>query len=170
MKKLNLYTIVGILFVILLGTLWHFVYEWSGNNFIVGLFFPVNESTWEHMKLVFFPMLLCAFFLNRRLMADYPCITSALLAGILLGTFLIPVLFYSYSGILGNHFLWLDIAVFALSVILAFWASYRLTLSCRAKDYGNLFGLLVLIVLLCFLFFTYHAPALGLFTDPTKQF
>lgn len=70
----------------------------------------------------------------------------------------------------GKHFLWLDIAVFALSVILAFGASYRLTLSCRAKNYGNLFGLLVFVVLLCFLFFTYHAPALGLFTDPTKQF
>lgn len=95
---------------------------------------------------------------------------NSLKSNMILGTFLIPVLFYSYSGILGNHFLWLDIAVFAFSVILAFWASYRLTLSCRAKDYGNLFRLLVLVVLLCFLFFTYHAPALGLFADPTKQF
>ena len=125
--------ILGTVFVLITGTISHFIYDWSGQNYILGLIFPTNESTWEHMKLVFFPMLLCAFFLNRRLMADYPCITSALLAGILLGTFLIPVLFYSYSGILGNHFLWLDIAVFALSVILAFGASYRLTLSCRAK-------------------------------------
>ena len=161
MKNMNFLKsnmILGTVFVLITGTISHFIYDWSGQNYILGLIFPTNESTWEHMKLVFFPM------------ADYPCITSALLAVILLGTFLIPVLFYSYSGILGNHFLWLDIAVFALSVILAFWASYRLTLSCRAKDYGNLFGLLVLVVLLCFLFFTYHAPALGLFADPTKQF
>lgn len=173
MKNMNFLKsnmILGTVFVLITGTISHFIYDWSGQNYILGLIFPTNESTWEHMKLVFFPMLLCAFFLNRRLMADYPYITSALLAGILLGTFLIPVLFYSYSGILGNHFLWLDIAVFALSVILAFGASYRLTLSCRAKNYGNLFGPLVFVVLLCFLFFTYHAPALGLFTDPTKQF
>lgn len=172
MKNMNFLKsnmILGTVFVLITGTISHFIYNWSGQNYILGLIFPTNESTWEHMKLVFFPMLLCAFFLNRRLMADYPCITSALLAGILLGTFLIPVLFYSYSGILGNHFLWLDIAVFALSVITAFWAACRLTLSCRAKDYGNLFGLLVFVVLLCFLFFTYHAPALGLFADPTKQ-
>lgn len=170
MNSLKSNMILGTVFVLITGTISHFIYDWSGQNYILGLIFPTNESTWEHMKLVFFPTLLCAFFLNRRLMADYPCITSALLASILLGTFLIPVLFYSYSGILGNHFLWLDIAVFAFSVILAFWASYRLTLSCRAKDYGNLFRLLVLVVLLCFLFFTYHAPALGLFADPTKQF
>ena len=112
--------ILGTVFVLITGTISHFIYDWSGQNYI-------------------------------------------------LGTFLIPVLFYSYSGILGNHFLWLDIAVFALSVITAFWAACRLTLSCRAKDYGNLFGLLVFVVLLCFLFFTYHAPALGLFADPTKQ-
>ena len=170
MNSLKSNIILGTVFVLITGTISHFIYDWSGQNYILGLIFPTNESTWEHMKLVFFPMLLCAFFLNRRLMADYPCITSALFAGILLGTFLIPILFYSYSGILGNHFFWLDIAVFALSVITAFWAACRLTLSCRAKNYGNLFGLLVFVVLLCFLFFTYHAPALGLFADPTKQF
>ncbi|MDD7025196.1 MAG: DUF6512 family protein, partial [Oscillospiraceae bacterium] len=58
MNKLKCYTITGILFVIITGTISHFVYEWSQNNFILGLFFPVNESTWEHMKLLFFPMLI----------------------------------------------------------------------------------------------------------------
>ena len=41
-----------------LGTLFHFVYGWSGENPVAGLFFPVNESTWEHLKLIFFPILL----------------------------------------------------------------------------------------------------------------
>lgn len=56
MKKSSLCpTIVGILFVSVLGVLMHFVYEWSGSNRFVGLFAPINESTWEHMKLLFFP-------------------------------------------------------------------------------------------------------------------
>ena len=58
MKELKSYTIAGIFFVLILGCLSHFFYEWSSNNFIVGLFAPVSESTWEHMKLIFFPMLL----------------------------------------------------------------------------------------------------------------
>ena len=57
-KKLLLYLITGIIFTFLAGTLLHFAYEWSGTNFWVGLFAPVSESIWEHMKLLFFPMLI----------------------------------------------------------------------------------------------------------------
>ena len=51
-------TIAGILCVSILGTLLHFTYRWSGRNPLIGLIAPVNESVWEHMKLLFFPMLL----------------------------------------------------------------------------------------------------------------
>lgn len=59
-KKLFIW---GFLFMSVIGTLLHFVYEWSGNNSIVRLFAPWNESTWEHMKLLFFPMLVLVLFL-----------------------------------------------------------------------------------------------------------
>lgn len=42
----------------ILGTLNHFLYDWSGKNPVIALFTPVNESVWEHMKLLFFPFLL----------------------------------------------------------------------------------------------------------------
>ena len=58
MKKLKYFTVVGGAAVLALGAAAHFFYEWSGNNFFVGMFSPVNESVWEHMKLAFFPMLL----------------------------------------------------------------------------------------------------------------
>ena len=57
-----------------LGVLFHFMYEWTGENAIAGLFFPINESTWEHMKLVFFPMLVYGIFMKQRLQQEYPCI------------------------------------------------------------------------------------------------
>lgn len=150
------------------GTLSHFIYEWSGNNVILGFFFPVSESTWEHMKLCFFPMLFYSFYMNHKLKAEYPCIASALPAGILTGTFLIPVFFYTYSGILGRNFLPLDIACFAASVILSFLTVYRLSLSCRASAFTFFLNFLVLAVAVCFFMFTYHPPDFGLFIDPTK--
>ena len=167
MNKLKLYTIIGIIFVIITGSVSHFVYEWSGNDFILGLFFPVNESTWEHMKLLFFPMLFYSLYMNHKLKTDYPCITSSLLFGILLGTVLVPVLFFTYSGILGKNFLPLDIATFVISVILAFFAVYKLTLSCKVISYKSLLRLLVFIVAVCFLIFTYHPLAVGIFEVPT---
>lgn len=168
MNKLKLYTITGAIFVIITGTLAHFVYGWSGKNFILGFFFPVSESTWEHMKLCFFPMLIYSLSMNRRLKYDYPCITSSLLFGTLLGTFLIPVIFYTYSDILGRNYVPLDIAVFIVSVIIAFFAVYRLSLSCKMVSYTFWLGLFIFFMAVCFLVFTYLPPDIGLFIAPTE--
>ncbi len=129
-KKLKGYTWAGIVFVWILGSLSHYFYQWSGNNVIVGLFSPVNESTWEHMKLLFFPMLLYSVWMLIQFGAARPCIYSGTLYGILAGTFAIPLLFYTYTGILGGHTLVLDIAVFLVSVLLGFWILYRCTSRC----------------------------------------
>ena len=58
--------ILGMFPVAILGTLSHFVYGLSGENRFIGLFFPVNESTWEHMKLAFFPMLLFTMYVSSK--------------------------------------------------------------------------------------------------------
>lgn len=167
MNKLKLYTIKGIIFVLITGTISHFIYEWSGNSFILGFFFPVNESTWEHMKLCFFPMLLYSFYMSKNISPDYPCVVSALLFGTLLSTLLIPVIFYTYSGILGKNFLVLDIATFAISVLSGFAFVYRLTLSCKLEPYKQTLNLLVLVTAVFFLVFTYNAPDIGIFIAPT---
>ena len=57
-KRLNFWPLAGFLTVSVLGTLAHFAYEWSGKQLLAGAFCAVNESTWEHMKLLFFPALL----------------------------------------------------------------------------------------------------------------
>ena len=54
-RHLYHYTIAGILFTAIAGTLLHFAYEYSMENPLVAMFAPVNESTWEHMKLLFWP-------------------------------------------------------------------------------------------------------------------
>lgn len=148
------------------GTLWHFIYEWSGNNFIVGLFFPVSESTWEHMKLCFFPILLYAPYMNKTLKDKYPSVTASLLCGTLLGTFSIPVIFYTYSGILGRNLMVLDIAAFIASVLTAFFAVYKFSASGRLIPYQLMLKFLVMLLALCFFLFTYHPPDIGIFINP----
>ena len=76
------------------GTVLHFLYEWLGEAAWIAPFSGVNESTWEHMKLLFWPMLLYAvaqrFLFRER--KDFWCVK---LRGILLGLSLIPILFYT---------------------------------------------------------------------------
>ena len=61
MNNLKSYTLAGTIFVLVLGTLSHFFYEWSNDNPLIGLFSPINESVWEHMKLLSF---LCFYLLQ----------------------------------------------------------------------------------------------------------
>jgi hypothetical protein len=165
-KRLKVYTVCGILFVMLTGSLAHFVYGWTGQNLLAGLFFPVNESTWEHMKLIFFPVLLYSLFMGCRLKEEYPCVRRALAAGILAGTYSVPVFFYTYTGILGSHNMVLDIAVFVLSVFTAFGIIYRLSVTCRISTAGWL-STFVIVTAAAFFLFSYDPPDIGLFADPT---
>lgn len=164
MNQLKRYTIIGTIFVIILGALAHFFYDWSNQNVIVGLFAPVNESTWEHMKLAFFPMLLFSVIAIPRLKENYPCITSSLLSGILIGTVLIPVIFYSYTGILGYNVFILDLLTFVFAIIIAFCAVYRFALSCRMQNVITPLCVFVCVFFVFFVLFTFYPPHIGLFT------
>lgn len=168
MKYLKRYTIIGIIFVLVIGTLSHFLYDWTGNNHIVGLFTPINESIWEHMKLLFFPMLLYSLIMILKFHPKYLCIAPALCFGILIGTFLIPLFYYTYTSILGNNVFILDISIFILSITIAFWISYKFTLSCHLESYTSLLYIMVCILLVCFLLFTYSHPNTIIFQEPTN--
>ncbi len=165
-KSLYRSFICGAVFVAITGTLLHFVYGWTDSNPIAGLFSPVSESTWEHMKLLFFPMLICSLFISYRQHAAYPCVLSGLLAGTVIGCFLIPIIFYTYTGILSFHLLLLDIATFLVSVIAAFMIAYRLTKNCRVQPYRNAVIMITLTLTLAFFLFTFFPPDIGLFISP----
>ena len=107
--------LVSTLIVVPLGTALHFVYQWTGRNAIAGIFSPLNESTWEHLKLAFWPMLLLAP-LHRRMYGDPPGWLPATAIRTISAPLLIIVLFHGYTAILGTHQLPLDIVVFMVSV------------------------------------------------------
>lgn len=166
MKQLRNYTIVGIIFVLITGSLAHFLYGWSGKNDIIGLFTPINESVWEHMKLLFFPMFLYSLIMILKLRPQFPCIISSLCSGVLIGTLLIPVFFYTYTYILGKDMFIFDIGTFILSVIIAFWISYKFTQSCILKSYTFLLCILIGVAFICFVVFTNYPPDNIIFKEP----
>ena len=169
MKSLKHYTIIGIIFVLITGTISHFVYDWSGQNIFIGFFFPVNESIWEHMKLVFFPMLLYWFYVNPKIKDPHPCVISSFLLGTLFGTALIPVIFYTYSGILGYNLLMLDLLTFTISVISGFYVAYKATLSCRFAPYEHLLKIATFLMAIAFFYFTYFPPDIAFFENPAHS-
>lgn len=166
MKYTKMYLAAGLIFSAVLGTLAHFFYEWSGQNPVVALFSPVNESTWEHMKLVFFPILLWSLFLPAKLREGVPAQRCALLAGGLIGTWLVPVVFYTYSGILGQNIAFIDIAIFYISVLTAFGIAWKLRYSDLVSKLCPFIRLFTAVILLAFFLFTFAPPDIALFAEP----
>lgn len=165
MNSLKRFCIIGAILTIILGVISHFVYEWTDGNFIAGLFFPVNESTWEHMKLLFFPMFTYALLAGKLVEEEYPCICNAMFTGILTGLMMIPMLFYTYTGVLGFSVDWLNIALYVISVLTAYYVVYRLARECTERD-SKVLRYIMYILILAFMIFTVYPPSLGIFVSP----
>ena len=165
-RSIRLWQLFGFGVTALGGTLLHFLYDWLGEAVWVAPFSGVNESTWEHMKLLFWPMFLYAvvqsFFFKDR--GDFWCVK---LRGNLLGLALIPLLFYTYNGVVGRSPDWLNIAIFFVSAAAAYLYETRLfergTVVCRRPRWA-----VAALCLIGFLFvvFTFASPEIGVFRDP----
>lgn len=161
--------ILGILFSVGLGVLLHFVYEWSGENKIVGYFSAVNESTWEHLKLLFFPVLLFTvgqwFFTEKKNSGFLISRSVSLMAGL----FFIICAFYTVSGIVGiSDMPVVNISIFVIAVIITFLLTEVILKKFYiAPKYSNLIAAIILaIFIVLFIVWTYDPPSIGLFKEP----
>lgn len=165
-KYIVLWQLAGFLFTSVAGTLLHFLFDWSGGNVLAALVSAVNESIWEHMKLLFFPMVTFAIIEYFNIGGQLDHFWCAKLAGILVGLALIPVLYYTYTGILGVSADWLNIAIFYVAVAAAFWTETQLLEmgSCHIQQ-GFCVGTIALIGL-AFIVLTFLTPRIPFFQDP----
>ena len=162
--------ILETIFVCIFGVLLHFTYEWSGENRIVGLFSATNESVWEHLKLVFYPMLilgLIEYYFVKNIANNY---IEAKAIGIFTAISFIVISFFTYTGIIGTNFFIIDILIFIISIILGEWTSYKLM---KRKNESTiqtkiLAGGILIFLLSCFIIFTYVTPQVNLFRDFTN--
>jgi hypothetical protein len=142
------------------------VYEWSGQNPLVGLFVAVNESTWEHIKLIIFPSLLLMI-IEYPFFKKYPNFIVGSFISLLMMILLIPILFYGYQFITGKDVFILDILDFIISIIIGQLVFNKIM---KSKDSSNicqlssLIGLIIIII--CYFVFTYFPPKIFIFQDP----
>lgn len=171
MQKLRNWQITAIIFTLITGILLHFTYEWSGNNQIVGTFSAVNESTWEHLKLIFFPMLIFAIFEGIKIYKDTNNYIEAKAIAIIFGIAFITIFFYTYTGIIGENFAVLDIGSFVVATILSEILAYRIM---KREGFSTnktkIIAILIIVLLtISFMFFTFNPPSINYFKDPVQM-
>ena len=165
-RSIGLSQLLGFGITSLVGTILHFLYDWLGEAIWIAPFSGVNESTWEHMKLLFLPMFLYAviqsFFFKE--INNFWCIK---LKGILLGLILIPTIFYTYNGVIGKSADWINIAIFFISAATSYiYETRQINNKKNACKSPKLAIACLCIIALLFVLFTFRTPEIGIFKDP----
>ena len=164
-KNIGLWQLSGFALSTLVGTLLHFLYEWIPSP-IVAVFSGVNESTWEHMKLLFWSLFAFAI-IQSLFFKDVPGFFNIKLRGTLLGLILIPVIFYTYNGVIGKSPDWVNISVFFVSAACAYIYEARLLSRNKAYTVPQKYAFLCFaIIALIFAVFTFKTPTIEIFRDP----
>lgn len=168
-KSLSFWQFAGFVFTGVMGTLLHFAYDWTGSRF-VALISAVNESIWEHMKLLFFPMLIFAVIESRYFAGTYENFWTSKLIGILSGLAVIPLLYYTYTGAFGVSADWFNILIFFIAAAVAFWVETRLLKSGTEICLSEVAVKIILILItVLFIIFTFSPPQIPLFIDPITK-
>lgn len=166
-KQISGWQTAGFVFTSIFGTLLHFLYEWSKENLFAGLFSAVNESIWEHMKLIYFPILLFALIESHFVGKDFKQFWCVKLLGMITALTLIPVLFYTYTGISGTMIDWLNISIFFIATGAAYWLEAKLFKKAHTCRIPPLIAISMIVLIgLPFMMFTFKPPHIPFFQDP----
>lgn len=167
-KRLVWWEFSGFLWTAAVGSLLHFLYDWSGGSAVAAVLSAVNESVWEHMKLL---VMAAAFFTAAqvwRLGRVYPNLPAVRGVSILAGALMIPLMYYTVTGAFRPQPTWVHISIFFLAAAGMFLLDYRLLRTGLPRAEGmQLLGFLLLWGLLfVFVWCTFRPPEFPLWRDP----
>ncbi|KPJ54796.1 hypothetical protein AMJ47_03565 [Parcubacteria bacterium DG_72] len=165
-KKTLLFHVFGAIFTIFLGSFFHFIYELSGFFKPVALIGAVNESTWEHLKIAFWPAFIFAIIEYFSYGKNQKNFYFAKAKELYIIPFLIIVFFYGYAVFI-EHNLFLDIFIFVLAIIIGYIVSYKILVWQRDfSKYKILAVGLIIIAVVAFSLLSYFPIENFLFLDP----
>ena len=149
------------------ASLSHFAYPLSGENFIIGLFNPINESVWEHLKFMFFPFLLwwIAFYILKKPQCSPPyAVITAAAASLIAAPLTVILLFYAYTGALGIESVTIDASLVFICYFIALrLAAHLLRYSTPGKRTAIAAVVCVAVIFAAFIIFTHRPPQLPIF-------
>ena len=170
LKTTSAWQIAGFIFTSIIGVLLHFLFDWSENSVLVAPFSAVNESIWEHLKLLFFPMFIFAILQSRFIEKEQKNFWCVKLTGAVLGIVLIPVLYYTINGIFGSTPDWVNIAIFFIVASTSYFTENLIfkqnRVTCKSPKKTIFFLCLIAVI---FFVFTFAPPHIPLFEDPITK-
>lgn len=166
--KLFKWSVLGFIWIVIVGALLHFVFEWTGKVPIVGLFVPVNESVWEHLKLGYWAVVLFMIFEYRFVKEEAPLYFFGKAIGIIALNLFIVLFFYTYTSFTGKPIQFLDVCSFVVGALICQIVSFYISKRHGHRWLNTLGILLIFAIGILFMIFTFKTPRLPIFRDPIK--
>ena len=118
-QKLILFS--GIVIIFILGSLFHFVYDFTGKLFVFGLLFPVNESIFEHIKIAVLPIILwwSLWYMLKKNELNVGLWFSCALISALISALLVPMFYYFYTEVFGLEIILVDILILLIAICIS---------------------------------------------------
>lgn len=143
---------------------WHFLWDYTGKFFLIGMFFPINESVWEHGKIILNP-LICWTFIEYYYMKpiDLKKFVYVKAYTMVYGLLFMYAFYYTYTGIIGEGILIVDICLALFSMCYAMFLSYEGYTGKINKIHSNICLVTSIIMEILFIVFTFVPPHLPFF-------
>ena len=168
MKKIK---VVGVLVIFALTVLYHFLYEWFPNP-VFSVLFPVNESIWEHMKLLYSGILtwgIVEYFILKRKNIKFTNYFSSLFLTMITSIIVYLILYLPlYSLFKENMF----ISIGLLIIVIILMGIFNYYLIIRKEENRFLDKVSIILIILgyvVFLSLTYDPPRNYIFYDTTEN-
>jgi len=171
LKKMNLkkWKIISVFIIFALSSLFHFIYEWFPNA-ITSILFPVNESIWEHNKIIILSFLVIAILekchYKKEKNTIFAGVVSALLCCILVMTIFTPIYLYILKC---NDNMIVTFITFFVSIGISTYINYKLLNQNYNPKLEKLAIVLWLLIFILNGILTYYPPEFSLFYDFNKN-
>lgn len=162
-----LWEIGGFFFIGLIGAALHFTFELSNfSNMVVAFFSAVNESTWEHLKMVFWPGVFFTLIEYSYIRDRVNNFLVAKSVSLFVMPLIITIGWYAYTPFTQKSIFRLDLLLFYIAVFAGQIISYKLLTRESLPEKANVIsGVGLGVMLFAFSTFTFYPPEIFLFEN-----
>ena len=167
LKRSRIISTIGIF---LLCFLFHFIYDWLPSS-LTAIFFPVNESIWEHMKLLFSAVVfygIIDYIIIQKFKIKYNNFFTSLFVSALAIIPIYLIMFLPVYYKIGENMV-ITIGIMLLAIIISQVINYKIL---KAKDFDklNIISLILIIIsYIVFAYLTYYPIKNELFFDTQEE-
>ena len=166
LKRIKMLSVFG---MFILCFLTHFLYNWFPNA-LFSIFFPVNESIWEHMKMMTSSILLWSvleYFLYKKYRINHNNFALSIFLEITLSIIIFLIIYLPIYHFTGSVFI-LNLIVLFISIYFVNIISYYiLNLRPLHKEILSIIGIILLYIIMGIL--TYSPPENYIFLDTVEK-